>query len=88
MALTPQQLDGIGQLLVSLAPDINPLPALRASLPGLAVSRCDASDMRGETAFRLAGAYQVFLVDTASHCWRMVDNPDHASGVVIAPCAF
>lgn len=84
MPLTPQQLDGLDQLLVPLAPAVNPVPLIRAGFPGLSVSRCDASDMRGETPYRRAGDYDVFLVDTASHCWRIVDDPQDAGGVVIA----
>lgn len=87
MALTPQQVDGIARLLASLAPAVNPVAPIRAVFPGVALARCDAADMRGETAYRLAGAYHLFLVDTASHCWRIVDKPEQAGGVVIAPCA-
>lgn len=84
MPLSPQQIDGLGQLLGAAAAAANPVPQIRAGFPGLAVSRCDASDMRGETAFRRFGAYDVFLVDTSNHCWRIIDDPLQASGVVIA----
>jgi len=85
MALTPEQLDGVGQVLLTLAPAANPVAPIRAVYPQLPVSRCDASDMRGETAFSRAGGYDVYLVDTASHCWRIVDNLQEAGGVVLAP---
>lgn len=84
MALSSQQIDGLAQLLAAAAPPANPVPQIRAGFPGLAVSRCDASDMRGETVFRRCGAYDVFLVDTSNHCWRIIDDPQQASGVVIA----
>jgi hypothetical protein len=84
MPLTPQQLDGIDALLASLAAGANPVPLIRAGFPGVAVSRCDASDMRGETPFRRVGQYDVFLVDSGSHCWRIVDDPQQAGGVVLA----
>lgn len=85
MALSEEQLAGMGALLLAAAPQDNPVPAIRAGFPGLHVSRCDAADMRGETPYRRAGEFELFLVDTASHCWQIVDDPQHASGVVVAP---
>lgn len=84
MPLSPQQLDGLDQLLLSIPPELNPVPQVRARFPDLAVSRCDASDMRGEAPFRRAGEYDVYLVDTSSHCWRVIDDPHSAGGVLIA----
>ncbi|MGV8891569.1 MAG: HCV capsid domain containing protein [Burkholderiaceae bacterium] len=85
MSLLPQQLEGLDQLLASTVPADNPVKQIRAHFPGIAVSSCDASDMRGETPFRRSGAYDVFLVDTGSHCWNIIDDPQRASGIVIAP---
>lgn len=84
MPLSAQQLDGLNQLLLSITPENNPVTQIRASFPAISVSRCDASDMRGELPFRRAGEYDVFLVDTSNHCWRIIDDPQNASGIVIA----
>lgn len=84
MPLSPQQLDRLGALLLAAAPGENPVPAIRAGLPGMAVSRCDAADLAGETLFLRAGNYDVFLVDNSEHCWRITDDPRLAGGVVIA----
>ena len=83
MSLTSEQLDRLGALLLAMVPGENPVAAVRAELPQIKVSRCDATDMRGETPYRCAGDYAVFLVDTGSHCWRIVDDPQAAGGVVI-----
>jgi len=84
MALSQEQLDQVGALLLHVAPGANPLPELRAAFPGLVFSRCDASDMSGETAVARAGSYDLFLVDNSEHCWRIVSDPHSAGGVVIA----
>ena len=85
MALSQQQLDQVGALLQGADPVTNPLPALRAAFPKLVFSRCDASDMSGETPVMHAGSYDLFLVDNSDHCWRITADPQHAGGVVIAP---
>lgn len=84
MALSQAQLDQVGALLQRAAPGANPLPELRAAFPGLVFSRCDASDMSGETPVLRAGSYDLFLVDNSDHCWRITADPHSAGGVVIA----
>ena len=85
MALLAQQIDALGQALLTAAPPGSPVARLRTDFPGLALSQCDASDVRGETPFLQAGAYDLFLVATDHHCWRLVGDPRQASGVLIAP---
>jgi len=84
MSLSTQQLEVIAGVLLSTAPGTNPLSALRRELIGVSVSRCDADDMSGETPFRRLPAFDVFLVDAASHCWRLVADPLEASGIIVA----
>jgi hypothetical protein len=84
MGLTIEQLQGAAAFLLSLEPGVNPLPPLRACLPGVALTRCDASDMGGEVPFCRSGDYDLFLVDTSNHCWRIVDQPGLASGMLLA----
>lgn len=84
MALSQEQLAQIAALLQHAAPSENPLPGLRAAFPGLVFSRCDASDMSGETPVLRAGSYDLFLVDNSDHCWRITADPHSAGGVLIA----
>ena len=76
MALSPDQLSGLLRLLSAAEAG--------AALPGITVTRCDAEDMRGELPYRRSGGYDLFLVDTASHCWRIVDDLQAAGGIVLA----
>ncbi|MCX7175783.1 MAG: hypothetical protein NT159_18035 [Proteobacteria bacterium] len=86
MSLSSQQLEVIAGVLLTTMPGANPLPALRREFAGASVSlsRCEADDMSGETPFRRLPAFDVFLVDAASHCRRLVDDPLEASGVIVA----
>lgn len=84
MTISLEQVENLAGMLVALPSGENPVPAVRAGFPELAVSRCSADDMRDETPFRRVGDYDVFLVDTSSHCWRIIDEPATATGVILA----
>ncbi len=62
----------------------NPLADFRRSFPGLSLTRCDAADMSGEEAFREYPKFNLYLVDGRDHCWRLTDDPNAATGVVVA----
>lgn len=82
--LSFEQLSSLAALLAAADGDSNPLPHIRGVMPDLALVRCDADDMRGIVPFQRSGRYDMFLVDTANHCWRIIDDLAEASGVVIA----
>ncbi len=84
MAISMDQVENLASVLVALPSDENPVPVVRAGFPELSVSRCSADDMRDETPFRRVGDYDVYLVDTSSHCWRIIDELAIATGVILA----
>jgi len=84
MSLSNEQLEAITGLLLRSLPGSNPLPALRSEMQGISIAGCDAEDMRGETPFRRLPTFDLFLVNSASHCWSLVADPDEASGVIVA----
>lgn len=84
MTISPDQFENIASMLVALPSGENPVPSVRASFPELAVSRCAADDMRGELPFLRAGDFDVFLVDTSKLCWRIIDEPTTATGLILA----
>ncbi|MHB0990801.1 MAG: HCV capsid domain containing protein [Burkholderiales bacterium] len=85
MAISLNQVESLAGVLNVLPGGANPVPAVRASFPDLAVVHCDAEDMRDETPFCRVGDFDVFLVDTGNHCWRIIDEPAAATGFIIAP---
>lgn len=84
MAISPDQVECLASVLVAVPIGENPVPRVRTSFPELAVSRCDAADLRDETPFCRVGDFDVFLVDTSSHCWRIIEEPATATGVILA----
>ncbi len=84
MGVSAEQLDAVTGILLAAAPGTNPLPTMRGEIGGLSICGCDADDMRGETPFRRLAHFDVYLIDSATHCWRLVADPQDASGVVIA----
>jgi hypothetical protein len=84
MTISIDQFESITSLLLAIPGGQNPVPAVRASFPELAISRCAADDMRGESPFLRAGDFDVFLVDTSQLCWRIIDEPAAATGIILA----
>ncbi|MHB1677745.1 MAG: hypothetical protein ACYCSS_09450 [Sulfuriferula sp.] len=85
MTISLDQVESLTGVLRVLPSGENPVSAVRASFPELAVVHCDAEDMRDETPFRRVGDFDVFLVDTSNHCWRIIDEPATATGIILAP---
>lgn len=84
MSIVAEQLDRLEQLLDGLPPGTNPVAPVKAVFPAWVVTRCEAEDMRDETPFRQLGGYAVFLLDSRDHCWRIIDKPDMATGIILA----
>ena len=84
MAITSAEIKQIESLLSESDGVAQVIKRFRRTLPGKSCTRCDASDMEGETPFRQFAALDLYLVDGHDHCWRITDDPTHASGVVLA----
>ena len=56
---------------------------LRADHPGLTVTLVAEDDMP-DSPYRAERDYLLFLVDRRDHCWTITDNPESASGLVLA----
>jgi hypothetical protein len=84
MTISYEQFKNIASMLIGLPNGENPVPAVRASFPELAISRCDADDMREETPFCRAGDFDVYLVDTSNLCWKIIAEPTAATGLILA----
>ena len=84
MSLSHRQLEVIAKVLLATESGENPLPVLRHELDGVSVTRCDSDDMSGEAPYRQLPGFDLYLVDTVSHCRRLVVDPLDASGVIVA----
>jgi len=84
MPLSDEDLERIARLAGDAASSRDAVLALRGRFPGLAVTRVDAMDMRGESPVRRLAARDLYLVDARNHCWTVTVDPAMATGVVIA----
>lgn len=82
--ITEDDLVRLEGLLVTPATGTNPLTDFRSRFPGLSLTRCDAADMSDEQAFREYPAFNLYLVDGREHCWQLTDDPNAATGIVVA----
>ena len=83
MALTILQLESIEKFLLAEATRGN-IAAFRAEFPGVAISRCDASDVQDDAPFRSYPLFDLYLLDARDHCVCLTTDPSEATGVVVA----
>lgn len=57
--------------------------ALQRLVPGIALRQCDASDVL-EEPFRAVGLCDLHLLDTSNHCIRVTEDPQEATGILLA----
>ena len=83
MALSPDDLVKIEEMLSAPGADRSVFVDLRKALPHLSWTRCDASDLT-ETPYRSYSSVDIHLLDSADHCVIMTNDPDRATGIVVA----
>jgi hypothetical protein len=83
MALGPNELLEIDQVLSAPDADARVLAQLRGRFPHLSWTRCDASDV-AESPFRSYSRFEVHLVDRSDHCVQITADPERATGIVLA----
>jgi hypothetical protein len=83
MALGPNELLEIDQLLSAPDADAGVFAQLRSRFPHLSWTRCDASDVT-ESPFRTYSRFEVHLVDRSDHCVQITADPARATGIVLA----
>jgi hypothetical protein len=83
MALGPNELLEIDQVLSAPDADARVFAQLRSRFPHLSWTRCDASDVT-ESPFRTYSRFDVHLVDRSDHCVQITADPARATGIVLA----
>ena len=85
MGLSTEDLAGIDAVLRASHAGSEAAASIRQRFPRLSVTRCDPSDLGGETPFREYERFDLYLVDGSSHCWQLTSKPEEATGLVIVP---
>ncbi|MDB5655393.1 MAG: uncharacterized protein JWQ94_3006 [Tardiphaga sp.] len=83
MALGPDDLVKIEQMLSVPGADGHVFADLRKAFPHLSWTRCDASDLT-EAPYRSYSRFDIHLLDSADHCVTVTIDPVRATGIVLA----
>jgi hypothetical protein len=83
MSLSEVQLEKIEKFLRA-DPALANVALFRTAFPGVTLTRCDASDMRGEEPFSSFDQFDLYLIDARDHCVHMTADPAAATGIVLA----
>jgi hypothetical protein len=86
MALADDDIARIDALLAAVdgGVDIGALDAALARLlPDVARRHCDSGDVL-EEPFRSHAGFDLYLLDTANHCIRVIDEPVQATALLVA----
>ncbi|MDR3437691.1 hypothetical protein [Telmatospirillum sp.] len=83
MALDTDDVATLETLFTEASSSQTLLAGVRRRFPALTATRCDASDIGVEPAFRSFPRFDLHLVDGRNHCWQLTGNPDDATGIVV-----
>jgi hypothetical protein len=66
-------------------PDANDsvLKDFRQNFPGVSMTRCDASDVEGETPYKAFPRFTLYLISAVDHCVTMTRDPGMATGIIV-----
>lgn len=59
------------------------LPVLCTRFPGLPITQCPAGDVSDEP-FRAGEYFDLHLLDTRDHCWKVTSDSQAATGLLLA----
>jgi len=83
MAVSAEQLAEIAKVLSAPDAEAAAFATLRSKFPGLAWTRCDASDVT-EEPYQSFERFDLHLLDGSDHCVQVTSDPDRATGLVLA----
>lgn len=76
-----QNLVELGSTACAAGEDV--LAMLRPRFPALTITRCPSSDVT-ESPFQQGDYFDLHLVDTSEHCWRLTNNMAATTAVLLA----
>lgn len=82
--ISAEQLQSVGNWLSTEAGNANLEQALRAAFPGVHFTFCLDDDVMSDNPVSELPGYRLYLVDSSSHCLCLTNDPQQASGLVVA----
>jgi hypothetical protein len=84
MAISAAELQNLAELgSTACVAGEDVLAVLRPRFPALTITRCPSSDVT-ESPFQRGEYFDVHLVDTSEHCWRLTNDLAAATAVLLA----
>ncbi len=82
--ITEEQLNHIGELVQGQPVSEQTVEGLRSSFPDIHFTYCMDDDVVSASPVFEDPAFNIYLVDSSSHCLSFTQDMDAASGLVIA----
>ncbi len=82
--ITTEQLKQIGELIKTQPVSEQTVDRLRGSFPDIHFTYCMDDDVVGANPVFEDSAFNLYLVDSSSHCLSLTQDMESASGLVIA----
>ena len=82
--MTQDQIDAIGQFAVSRPLSEATVADLRQQFPGIHFTYCMDDDVVAANPVYQDSGFNLYLVDSRNHCLSFTQDPDIATGVVVA----
>ncbi len=79
-----ETLDGVAKVVAAAAGSEPDLSALREVFPGVHFTVCSDDDVGSVEPVRAGDGFNLYLVDGRGHCLAFTNDPEVATGLVIA----
>ncbi len=82
-SLSADKLAEIEALLAAPDAELAAFADFRQRFPGVSYTRCDPSDVDGETPYKEFARFNLYLVSAVNHCVTMTRDPAIATGIIV-----
>lgn len=82
--ISAEQLQSVGNWLAGQAGNVNFEQELRAAFPGVHFTFCLDDDVISDSPVTALPGFRLYLVDSSNHCLSLTNDPESASGLVVA----
>ncbi|MCP5421124.1 MAG: hypothetical protein H6970_02715 [Gammaproteobacteria bacterium] len=82
--ISPEQLDQVADFVTTEGLNESVVARLRTQYPGTHFTYCLDDDIVDADPVKEYPGFNMYLVNGHMHCVRLTDDPEHATGIVLA----
>jgi len=82
--ITQAQIDAVAKRLQGMPLDESVLGSLRGAFSGIHFSYCRDEDVIAATPVHTAASFNLYLIDSGSHCLALTHEMSAAGGILVA----